>query len=195
MEKRDHDSDRAPASLAIVQDVINTRYGRTRPDDWKTLEQVQAWLLQHHLLGDEVRLTQGDYRRMIEVREMLRALLRTNSGQPFVPDQAEIFNHIARHALLRVHLQSDGQTALLPDIDGIDGVIGSLLSAVFIAMADSTWSRLKVCPNERCQKAFYDHSKNHSGIWCSMAVCGNRDKARTYRKRKQERAVDESEEQ
>jgi predicted RNA-binding Zn ribbon-like protein len=191
MEKRDHDADRAPASLAVIQDVINTRYGRTRPDDWKAQEQLQAWLLQRHLLGEGVRLTQGDYRRVIEVRETLRALLRANSGRSLAPDQAETFNYIARHAPLRVHLRPDGQTTLLPDIDGIDGVIGSLLSTVFIAMTDGTWPRLKVCANDRCQKVFYDHSKNHSGIWCSMAVCGSRNKARAYRRRHQEKDSNE----
>ncbi|MGH2778535.1 MAG: CGNR zinc finger domain-containing protein, partial [Actinomycetota bacterium] len=31
--------------------------------------------------------------------------------------------------------------------------------------------------------AFYDHSKNRSGKWCTMRVCGNRAKTRAYRER------------
>ncbi len=194
METIEHNVDRrVPASLEIIQDVVNTRYGRTRPDDWKSLEQLQIWLIQHQLLTDGVRLTQGDHRRMIEVRESLRALLRANNAQPLAPEHVETLNHIAKHAPLQVHFQLEGQANLVPDIDGIDGVIGFLLGVVYSSMSNGTWSRLKVCRNERCQKAFYDHSKNHSGSWCSMATCGSRDKARAYRKRQQERGDEDLE--
>ncbi|WP_245775276.1 CGNR zinc finger domain-containing protein [Nonomuraea wenchangensis] len=27
---------------------------------------------------------------------------------------------------------------------------------------------------DRCQWAFYDHSRSRTGRWCSMRVCGNR---------------------
>jgi predicted RNA-binding Zn ribbon-like protein len=50
-------------------------------------------------------------------------------------------------------------------------------------MSEGTWSRLKACLADTCQWAFYDQSKNRSAHWCSMAVCGNRAKARAYRNR------------
>ncbi|MER7367820.1 CGNR zinc finger domain-containing protein [Nonomuraea wenchangensis] len=28
--------------------------------------------------------------------------------------------------------------------------------------------------NDRCQWAFYDHSRSRTGRWCSMRVCGHR---------------------
>jgi predicted RNA-binding Zn ribbon-like protein len=37
-------------------------------------------------------------------------------------------------------------------------------------------SRVKACPG--CDWLFLDRSKNGSRIWCDMAVCGNRQKAR-----------------
>ena len=62
--------------------------------------------------------------------------------------------------------------------------LGWLLSFVYAATADGTWPRLKACREHTCEWAFYDHTKNRSGAWCSMAVCGNRAKARTYRARR-----------
>ena len=57
------------------------------------------------------------------------------------------------------------------------------------AMIDGTWSRLKVCPGHDCGWAFYDGSRNQTGRWCSMSVCGGRAKARThYQRRRRERA-------
>jgi predicted RNA-binding Zn ribbon-like protein len=38
--------------------------------------------------------------------------------------------------------------------------------------------RAKVCPN--CDWLFLDKSKNKSRLWCDMAVCGNRNKARLH---------------
>jgi predicted RNA-binding Zn ribbon-like protein len=50
-------------------------------------------------------------------------------------------------------------------------------------MLDGSWPRLKACAADNCQWAFYDHSRNHSRVWCSMDVCGNREKVRSYRER------------
>ena len=44
--------------------------------------------------------------------------------------------------------------------------------------------RVKLCGGEDCRWAFYDASRNGSRQWCSMEVCGNRQKARTFRARK-----------
>lgn len=176
-----------PASLVPILAVINTRYGRTRADDWQSLEQMREWLIQNQLLANETPVSQGDQRRLIEVREALRGLLRGNNGQPVDSEHIETLNHIAKHASLIVRLCPDGSAHLVPDIEGVDGVIGFLLGIVFTAIADGTWTRLKVCRNDRCQKAFYDSSKNHSGTWCAMATCGSRIKARAYRQRQQKK--------
>jgi predicted RNA-binding Zn ribbon-like protein len=36
---------------------------------------------------------------------------------------------------------------------------------------------------EGCSIWFYDHTKAHRRRWCSMALCGNRSKARSHRQR------------
>ncbi len=66
---------------------------------------------------------------------------------------------------------------------GVSGALGQLYSVAVNAMAEGTWSRLKACLNPHCRRAFYDSSRNRAGAWCSMAACGNRNKARTYRAR------------
>jgi predicted RNA-binding Zn ribbon-like protein len=53
-------------------------------------------------------------------------------------------------------------------------------------MLDGTWRRLKVCPGDHCGWAFYDHSRNQTGRWCSMSVCGGRAKARAHYHRHRE---------
>lgn len=57
-------------------------------------------------------------------------------------------------------------------------------SAVAIATVLTIQNRLcrvKLCSCEDCGLAFYDRSRNCSRVWCDMAVCGNREKSRTFR--------------
>jgi len=58
---------------------------------------------------------------------------------------------------------------------------GRLVAALYSAMQDAGWGRLKLCRSSDCRWAFYDQSKNHSSRWCTMASCGNREKARRFR--------------
>ena len=62
--------------------------------------------------------------------------------------------------------------------------VGRVMAIVHAAIADGTWSRLKACREPTCEWAFYDYTKNRSGAWCTMDVCGNRAKARAYRERR-----------
>ncbi len=72
---------------------------------------------------------------------------------------------------------------LTPSGKGADAGLASLLAIVATAQADGSWPRLKACADDGCLWAFFDHSKNRRGRWCSMAVCGNQHKARQYRER------------
>jgi len=59
-----------------------------------------------------------------------------------------------------------------------------VLAAVGEAMSDGTWRRLKACRSDTCRFAFIDNARNQSRQWCSMQVCGNREKARAFRARR-----------
>lgn len=43
--------------------------------------------------------------------------------------------------------------------------------------------RLRPCANEECRLFLLDRSRANRARWCSMAVCGNREKARRHYKR------------
>ncbi len=176
----------APGPLALVQALVNTQYGQGRyaHSELKNPEQLCAWLVAHRLLPAGTPVTEGDFRRVVQLREALRSLLGANNDRETPTSPVDVLNRLASNAPLTVRFQHDGVPTLEPDIAGVDGAIGRLVGMVFTAMTDGTWPRLKTCHNERCQKAFYDTSKNRSGAWCSMAGCGSRHKARAYRYRR-----------
>ncbi len=111
-------------------------------------------------------------------------LLAHNGGRS--ERAAGALNELAEDALLRVRVDGEGAPGLLPVGSGtaVGGVTARLLVAAVGASSEGTWRRLKVCRNEGCLWAFYDGSKNRSGSWCTMDVCGSRAKMRAYRRRK-----------
>jgi hypothetical protein len=61
---------------------------------------------------------------------------------------------------------------------GWPGFVGRLLPGLIELRRER--EHLKVCANPACRWLFLDRSKNHARLWCDMAVCGNRAKARRY---------------
>jgi predicted RNA-binding Zn ribbon-like protein len=94
-----------------------------------------------------------------------------------------VLERVARRGELSAHFQGESGALLEPNAQGIAGALARLLVPVFESMLDGSWLRVKVCRASDCRWAFYDHSRNRSGVWCEMAVCGNRAKVRTYRSR------------
>ena len=176
----------APGDLALVQEFVNTNDLEAESDEVATPDLLHSWLVDHGLLRSDEPVADGEQRQALEMREALRALLLANNDGAPIDDAVEVLNRTASEVRLGVHFQPDGGAHLYPGTSGVGGALGRLLAIVFSAMADGTWPRLKACRKESCQWAFYDHSKNRSGTWCSMAVCGNRVKTQTYRKRKRE---------
>jgi predicted RNA-binding Zn ribbon-like protein len=70
----------------------------------------------------------------------------------------------------------------VPMIATTDALGAVLAAAARVALLGS-WERFKICPADTCLAAFFDRSRNRSRTWCSMQVCGNREKARNWRER------------
>ncbi|MDQ3963456.1 MAG: CGNR zinc finger domain-containing protein [Actinomycetota bacterium] len=175
----------APHPLALVQDFVNTldREGEVEGEELTSPAALREWFATHELMDADEPVTDADVLRAKELREGFRDALEANhEGRPDAR-AIDAINHIARNARLYVRLHPDGSSSLESEGLGVDRALGGLLAIAYTAMADGTWSRLKVCRREKCRWAFYDHSKNRSGNWCSMAVCGNKEKAAAYRAR------------
>ena len=163
----------APGELETVRQFVNT------VDLEEGRDEVGAWLE-----ARGVRPTAEVIGRAVEVREAIRILLARNNGLGVdVTDAAATLERAAGRAGLALRFAPDGSSRLEPEAAGADAVLGGLLVTVTGAMAEGTWERLKACRSDACRWAFYDHAKNRSRTWCSMAVCGNRQKARAYRQR------------
>lgn len=169
-----------------MQAFVNTREAER---GWEALSGPNAlreWLSRRALLGKGESIGGDDVRRARELREALRGMLAANNGGAVGERDVETLNRAAGRARLEVRFGTDGRAAVGPVSGGTDAALGRILAAVQSGMQEGTWDRLKACANEHCTWAFYDRSKNRSGEWCSMAVCGNRTKTRAYRRRRAE---------
>jgi predicted RNA-binding Zn ribbon-like protein len=173
---------RAPGALGLVQDFVNTRELDRDREEIPTPDALGAWLDGHGLLRRE-GVTEADHARAVELRETLRRLLLANNGAALDPGDLWLLDQVAADSGLHPRFLPGGRVTLEPAVPGVPGALGRLLAAVSEAMNAGTWGRLKVCADHRCLWAFYDRSKNRSGHWCSMEVCGNRAKARQFRRR------------
>jgi predicted RNA-binding Zn ribbon-like protein len=61
---------------------------------------------------------------------------------------------------------------------------------VWDALRRTSPGRLRPCGNPECALFLIDHSKPNKARWCSMAVCGNRMKARRHYERTRKNAAD-----
>jgi predicted RNA-binding Zn ribbon-like protein len=178
-------SKEAPGDLAVVRAFVNTRDIDHGVEELDAPEALVAWLAGQGLIDVHATARPGDVRRAVRFREALRDLLLSNNDGHSMPIEAgRALNEVAARARLRLRVDEGGAARLEVTGDTVDAALGRLLVTVYRAMEDDTWPRLKACREDTCQWAFYDHSKNRSGHWCSMEVCGSRNKARQYRERR-----------
>jgi predicted RNA-binding Zn ribbon-like protein len=175
-----------PAELQPVMDLVNTLDVEDQVDELADVTVLRDWLVQRKLLHPDAAVSEADLATTVELREALRAMLRANDGHQIDTAAVEVLNRAAGELPLQLRFSADGEPDLGPAPDGVRGALATMLASIALAKARGTWSRLKVCSADTCQWAFYDRSKNRSGRWCSMQVCGNRTKTRAYRARQRD---------
>jgi predicted RNA-binding Zn ribbon-like protein len=173
----------APEPLRLVQAFVNTLDIENGVEELTTPHALHDVLARIGALPPgEGALREADLRVALETREALRALALGNSGVAVPPEAHAALERVARAAHLTVRFH-EGRGRLVPGADGVDGALGRIVAVVHETMADGSWWRLKGCPREVCHWLFYDRSRNGSGKWCAMSVCGNRTNTKAYRRR------------
>ena len=64
-------------------------------------------------------------------------------------------------------------------------VLAPVAEAAADLIANGDFDLIRKCEDDDCVLWFYDRTKSHRRRWCSMAVCGNRNKVKAFRQRQQ----------
>lgn len=177
----------APGGAALVQDFLNTRAIGQYPDLLadSTVAQIwandaaRAWCAIRGLDADGPPvLTEAD---VTKLRTLRTALARLAGG-----------NGVAGPGPVSVsasfHLSETGDVQLQPTGTGWRWLASALWGEVLLSQRADVWRRLKICRNPKCASVFYDRSKNNSGVWHDVKVCGNAVNLRSSRARRRHRS-------
>lgn len=144
---------------------------------------LAEWYARVSLGPAHMSIGREDLRRLIAVREGLRALVLGHGGAP--PDIALVAALDTVALTVRLHVSFGVIGGLQPAARRTaDIALGWLLIVVEDALTDGRWARLKGCREPNCRWIFYDTSKNRSGRWCSMSICGTSNKQRALVERR-----------
>jgi predicted RNA-binding Zn ribbon-like protein len=174
----------APQPLYLVQRFVNSVDLESGEDELSSPGALRDWFAERGLMDASEDAGAADLRRALDVREGLRAVLRHNNGLPLDEERVAKLDAAVRRAGVRVQFAPGRDPELVPDARGVDGAIARLMAIVAAAVEHDRWERLKACPREECEWAFFDRSKNRSGRWCTMESCGNIEKAKAFRERR-----------
>lgn len=182
----------APAGLTLVQDLLNTIAAGRQPDLLATAELAAPWL---DTAARGWAAASGGSAPVLPViganelpalrrlRDALRDVVRTGQGgdHPAAPPLT---------GSLSLTLDVTGRVKAAPRGTTAGGWLRSaVLAEVLEAQQADTWRRLKTCRSDRCAVAFYDRSKNNSGVWHDARMCGNAINLRASRARRSRRDV------
>jgi predicted RNA-binding Zn ribbon-like protein len=180
----------------LALDFVNTVAYRADPerleDRLQTADQARQWAIQAGLPGRNAihsrsAMAKADLRRVRDVREDLFAIFQAMAAAK--PISTPALNRLARS------LQScrSKQTLVMQGRevgwvwDRSAGTVDFLLYPVLMAAVDLLISGahglVRQCAGEGCGWLFLDRSNAGKRRWCSMADCGNRNKARRHYQR------------
>jgi len=180
----------APAGLAVVQDLLNTRdIGRKVPDLLGTPEQARAWLIDELAPAPpgaadrpdqswvaELSERELSVRELSDLRSLRSAVQRLISGGPWPADRQTVKTTLT--------ISASGEVRLRPAGSGLRAFAAAVWCEIFLAQQAGSLKRLKLCHNPVCSSAFYDRSKNNSGVWHDVKMCGNAANLRASRARR-----------
>ena len=179
----------SPAASRLLG-FLNTRAdGAGAVERFADAELFHAWAIEHAPAAGADEVTEADLHAARQLRDALVALSLVHSRDTAVtPEEIRaaeaLLESWAPRYPIRAFVRVDG-VELSSLQNGFPGLLGSVLAAVADLSLAGRWPRLKACLNERCQKSFYDRSRNSSAAYCSSG-CSSQAAMRTLRQRQRE---------
>lgn len=153
---------------------------------WREFAGVDDWLewTDEHGLARTATSTREIFDRAMALREALRSLEAMNNGERTSDAPARLMNGLIESFGVHPLVEPSGDLRLRASaVTGRNAPIASILIMALDAMSKGEWARFKLCQDPSCRASFYDTTKNGTKTWCSMDVCGARNKMRRMRER------------
>lgn len=172
-------------------DLLNTTpiLAGVEQDLLATPESFARWLAAAGLPTPDPTAGESARRTLVALRQRLRvAFDEMRQAGTVSKTAAYAVNLLLAQARveLRLEVTADGAQLVETFEPGAGGPAATVAQdfARFAAAHPAAQQRLKGCANPACSMVFFDSGKNATRRWCSMALCGNREKIKRYRTRK-----------
>ena len=180
----------------LALDFVNTVAFRADSakyqDHLQRAEDVGRWASQARL-PDSVAIASGPrvgataLRHIREVREHLFAVFQAIAdGDPIPADALARVTAALHDCTARRRLSTDGDRvrwSWVSSARSADFVLYPVLTAAVDLLTSGSRGVVRQCADAGCGWLFLDRSNAGKRRWCSMADCGNRNKARNYYQR------------
>ncbi|NEA37309.1 CGNR zinc finger domain-containing protein [Streptomyces sp. SID13031] len=181
-----------PGGLALVQDLVNThaveRDGADLLADHATAqrwlrEASRQWAADRGLESPDSTLPESDLQALRELQASVQEMLAIPPDER-AADAAAAPSVVTRRAQVQLVTDELDRVAMIPVGTGADWLASAVWSEILLAQRTGTWPRVKLCREPGCRSAFYDTSRNGSGVWHNVRTCGNITNLRASRTRK-----------
>ena len=194
----DHVHDAVPLETAF--DFLNTL---ELEDDGlverlTSLDTAASWLADAGVVPDATSITTQSrtaaerdalLRRLITTRTALRDVAHAvaHDEAPGPQAIAEVNRALGSRERIELVAAADGVRLGHSHVgDAIDEVLARIAEPIVREIGSGHDDRIRICANDTCRWIFYDESRAGRRVWCDMATCGNRAKARRHRARQKE---------
>ncbi|TGB16015.1 CGNR zinc finger domain-containing protein [Streptomyces sp. MZ04] len=173
-----------PASAVLVEAFANTVDVEEASDEIATPAGLAQWLTGCGLLDAPGDIPADVHASYLDLRAGIREELGRHVGDTPDPHLLAAADQVlARHP---VRVTARGFLIPMGELPTERGPLAALAIAWSELVTTGDAVRLKRCAEHTCGWAFWDVSKNRSRRWCSMKVCGNRNKTRSYASRQRQ---------
>src|SRR5262245_34336935 len=180
----------------LALDFVNTVAFRAdherKKDRLQRIEDVHRWASQAELpdwaaIRFSPQAETASLRRIHAVREQLFAVFHAiASDDPIPADLLARVGNALNDCYARRCLSLEGaevRWTWRPDARGTDYLLYPVLTAAADLLTSDSRGLVRQCEDAGCGWLFLDRSNARTRRWCSMADCGNRNKARKYYRR------------
>jgi predicted RNA-binding Zn ribbon-like protein len=173
----------------------------TPTDLLERFEDLVDWLVKTHTLSKkDAEARSGELRQDQKIqilaqaktfRTTLRRMVEHIVNDNRVPESAvtainQLLRACSGYRELARTRSNAFKEVFIASADSKDAFLASLAIFASDLLRTADLTLIKKCKNPACVLYFYDTTKNHARNWCSMQLCGNREKVAAYFRRKRQ---------
>jgi len=171
-------------SLALNYAATIRHRGSELVDLLATPKALSEWLVLSGVSWSPVSPSIGEHREALLLREAIHdASHSVVLGATPVPTDIELINRYAANPNAAPQLSSDGIVWMASR--AFAACLAEIARDAVLLIGGAQTDRLRMCDEDGCRMLFFDASPARRRRWCSMSICGNREKVAAHRQKNQ----------